>query len=52
MTNIFKDESGATALEYGLLAAMIGAAIMTAAMMLGSAVDQTFSSIAATIASI
>ena len=36
------DESGATAIEYGLIAALIGVLIITAAMTLGDAVLAMF----------
>jgi pilus assembly protein Flp/PilA len=38
-----KDESGATAIEYGLIATLIGVAIITGATALGSALDGLFS---------
>ena len=38
----FSDEDGATALEYGLLAALIAAAILAAVTNLGQVVGQTF----------
>ena len=40
------EEEGATALEYGLLAALIAAAIVTAVTNLGNTVSNTFTSIA------
>lgn len=40
-----KDESGATAIEYGLIAALIAVAIITGAGALGSALDQKFDDI-------
>ncbi|MBU0584575.1 MAG: Flp family type IVb pilin [Alphaproteobacteria bacterium] len=50
MTNIFarfiKDESGATAIEYGLIAALIALAIMVGAGAVGNSLDSKFSSIA------
>lgn len=50
MTNsvmqFIRDEEGATALEYGLLAALIAASIVTAVTQLGSTVSDTFDSIA------
>ena len=50
MTNLIsrfcKDESGATAIEYGLIAALIALAIMVGAGALGSALDKKFSDIA------
>ena len=49
MENLFarfaKDESGATAIEYGLIAALIGVAIIVAATALGSQLSSTFSTI-------
>ena len=41
-----RDEEGATALEYGLLAALIAAAIVGAVTSLGNTVSTTFQSIA------
>ena len=41
--NFLKDESGATAIEYGLLAALIGVAIIAGAKTLGSKLDSMFS---------
>lgn len=37
-----KDESGATAIEYGLIASLISVAIITAASNLGKNVGNTF----------
>ena len=49
MKNLFarfvKDESGATAIEYGLIAALIGVAIIVAATALGSQLSSTFATI-------
>jgi pilus assembly protein Flp/PilA len=46
MTKIFarfmKDESGATAIEYGLIAALISVALITGATTLGSTLDAQF----------
>jgi pilus assembly protein Flp/PilA len=42
----FKDESGATAIEYGLIAALISVALITGATALGSALDAQFTNIA------
>ncbi len=39
------DEEGATALEYGLLAALIGAVIIVSVTALGQKLDGTFSTI-------
>ncbi|RIY00952.1 Flp family type IVb pilin [Aureimonas flava] len=38
-----KNESGATAIEYGLIAALVGIAIITGASALGSSLSSTFS---------
>ena len=47
--NIFarfaKDESGATAIEYGLIAALIAVAIIGAVTLLGDSIGATFSKI-------
>jgi pilus assembly protein Flp/PilA len=40
-----KDESGATAIEYGLIAALIAVAIITGAGALGTALDDKFDAI-------
>lgn len=42
----FKDESGATAIEYGLIAALISVALIAGAQTLGNSLDTTFSGIA------
>ncbi|MCO5072038.1 MAG: Flp family type IVb pilin [Rhizobiaceae bacterium] len=50
MTKLFarfaKDESGATAIEYGLIAALIALAIMVGAGALGNSLNSQFSFIA------
>lgn len=42
LINLIKDESGATALEYGLIAALIAGAIAGAVGLLGEQVVNTF----------
>ena len=42
VTRFIKDESGATAIEYGLMAALIALAIITGAGALGGAINQQF----------
>lgn len=46
MTKLFarfvKDESGATAIEYGLIAALISVALITGATTLGNALNSQF----------
>jgi pilus assembly protein Flp/PilA len=44
-----KDESGATAIEYGLIAAGISVAIITVVQGLGTKLNTTFSNITAAI---
>jgi pilus assembly protein Flp/PilA len=50
MTNLFarfaKDESGATAIEYGLIAALISIAIIASATTLGTNISNVFFKIA------
>lgn len=41
-----KDESGATAIEYGLIAASIAVVIITAVQLLGTNLTATFTSVA------
>ncbi|AIC25395.1 Flp family type IVb pilin [Rhizobium sophoriradicis] len=49
MTKLFsrflKDESGATAIEYGLIAALISVALITGATSLGTNIGNTFTSL-------
>jgi pilus assembly protein Flp/PilA len=49
MTKLFarfaKDESGATAIEYGLIAALIAVGIITAASALGTDISSTFTKV-------
>jgi len=40
--NFFKDESGASAVEYGLLVALIAVVIIVAVQNLGSTLNSTF----------
>lgn len=40
-----RDEDGATAIEYGLIAALIAVVIITSVSLLGEAMDQTFDTI-------
>jgi len=46
-----KDESGATAIEYGLIAALIAVAIITGATTLGSNLNSKFDSIGTKVGS-
>lgn len=49
MTKLFarfvKDESGATAIEYGLIAALISVALITGASTLGNALNNQFTQV-------
>jgi pilus assembly protein Flp/PilA len=51
MTNLFsrflKDESGATAIEYGLTAVLIGIALIAATTSVGTKMSSTFAFVAA-----
>ncbi|MCD2178958.1 Flp family type IVb pilin [Rhizobium sp. C1] len=49
LARLMKDESGATAIEYGLIAALIGVAIITGARSLGGALNNKFVNIATTV---
>jgi len=42
----FKDEEGATAVEYGLMVALIAVAIITAVTIIGTVVSGKFSQVA------
>ena len=44
-----KDESGATAIEYGLIAALIALAIMAGATTIGGQLNTTFTTIGTTL---
>ena len=45
VVRFFKDQSGATAIEYGLIAAGISVAIITVVGQLGSKLNTTFGSV-------
>jgi pilus assembly protein Flp/PilA len=47
--DFFKDESGATAIEYGLIAALISVVIITALTTVGSNLNTKFTSIATSL---
>lgn len=48
-SRFLKDESGATAIEYGLIAALVGVGIIAALGLLEEALTGIFSDIAATL---
>jgi pilus assembly protein Flp/PilA len=43
---LWKDESGATAIEYGLIAALIAVAAISAMQQVGTSLTKTFSTVA------
>jgi pilus assembly protein Flp/PilA len=47
MLKFLKNEDGATAIEYGLIAALIGVAIITAVGLVGDQLETTFEDIEA-----
>lgn len=48
---LIDDESGATAIEYGLIAALVGVACIATLQTLGDSIIQTFESVAASLGS-
>jgi pilus assembly protein Flp/PilA len=48
-TRFLRDESGATAIEYGLIAALIAVVIITAVTTLGTNLSTTFTTVAGKI---
>ncbi|KUR76413.1 Flp family type IVb pilin [Novosphingobium sp. FSW06-99] len=51
INKILKDEAGATAIEYGLIAALIAVAAITAMGQLGNSLSNTFSYVSNQMAS-
>lgn len=51
VARFMKDESGATAIEYGLIAALISVAIIAGASSLGGALNAKFTKLASTVSS-
>jgi pilus assembly protein Flp/PilA len=49
LRKFLRDESGATAIEYGLIAACISIAIIVAAQGVGSALNTTFTEVKTTL---
>lgn len=49
INKFFNDEDGATAIEYGLIAALIAVAIITAVRAVGSSLTNTFSEVASNL---
>ncbi len=50
VTRFIKDESGATAIEYGLIAALISVALIAGAKAIGTGLDEKFGDVATGIA--
>ena len=50
-TRIIKDETGATAIEYGLIAALVSVAAIAALTAMGSSLESMFNSVATDIGS-
>ncbi|MEQ8558607.1 MAG: Flp family type IVb pilin [Henriciella sp.] len=50
LARLFKNESGATAIEYGLIAALIAVAIIGAVGALGDSTSDTFNEVSGAIA--
>lgn len=50
MITLFNDESGATAIEYGLIAALISIAAIASMTMVGSHLSTTFSKVGSSLA--
>jgi pilus assembly protein Flp/PilA len=51
MNRLIKDESGATAIEYGLIAGLVAVAIIGALTALGGSLDTLFTDVSDTVAS-
>ncbi|MFA5041279.1 MAG: Flp family type IVb pilin [Bdellovibrionales bacterium] len=49
VSRLMKSEKGATAIEYGLIAALIAVVIITALVTLGSRLSATFDSVATSL---
>jgi pilus assembly protein Flp/PilA len=45
IARFLKDESGATSIEYGLIAALIAVGIITAARLLGTQISDTYNNV-------
>jgi len=49
LQKFFKDEAGATAIEYGLIAALIAVVIITAVTAVGTSLSTTFNTISGSV---
>jgi pilus assembly protein Flp/PilA len=52
MHRFLKDESGATAIEYGLIAALVSVAIIAMLSLLGNNLNATFKTVADNLSSV
>ena len=52
LNRFMNDESGATAIEYGLLAALIAVAIIAGATLIGTELDRIFNGIAGVLSGV
>jgi pilus assembly protein Flp/PilA len=52
IAKLFKDESGATAIEYGLIAALISVAAIGAMTALGTQLSTTFGDVTSSLAAV
>ena len=50
ISRFVRDESGATAIEYGLIAALIAVVIITALTTIGTSLQATFNSVSTSLA--
>jgi pilus assembly protein Flp/PilA len=50
LVRLFRDERGVTAIEYALLAAIMGVVIVVWATLMGNSLNSTFTSVAAILA--
>ncbi len=49
ISRLFKDRSGVTAIEYGLIASLIAVAIIAAVELVGTNLNNTFNSVATSL---
>jgi pilus assembly protein Flp/PilA len=49
LSSVMRDENGATAIEYGLIAALISVVIISVVTAVGTSLATTFSSVAAAL---
>jgi pilus assembly protein Flp/PilA len=49
LARLARDDSGATAIEYGLIAALIAVAIITAATSVGTSLSGTFNTVSTSL---